>query len=82
VVPRHQHSAVDRNRLKRRLREIVRVELLPALRAQPAVDVAIRARHQAYAAELDSLRTDVRAIQARVAAPSTAASGTPDSTSA
>ncbi|MDQ6611396.1 MAG: ribonuclease P protein component, partial [Gemmatimonadota bacterium] len=29
VVPRYGHSAVDRNRLKRRLRELIRVELLP-----------------------------------------------------
>src|ERR1700755_218350 len=32
VVPRHQHSAVDRNQLKRRLRELTRLELLPLLR--------------------------------------------------
>ena len=44
VVPRHKHSAVDRNRLKRRLRELVRLELLPVLRAASALDVAIRAR--------------------------------------
>jgi ribonuclease P protein component len=61
-VPRHQHSAVDRNRLKRRLKELARVELLPALRHTPAADVAIRARREAYAAEFDSLRADVRAI--------------------
>jgi ribonuclease P protein component len=67
VVPRHQHSAVDRNRLKRRLREIVRVELLPALRERPPIDLAIRTRHDAYDASLDALRTDVRSIHARVA---------------
>jgi ribonuclease P protein component len=67
VVPRHQHSAVDRNRLKRRLREIVRVELLPALRAEQPIDLAIRTRHDAYTASLDALRTDVQSIRARVA---------------
>ena len=66
VVPRHQHSAVDRNVLKRRLRELVRVNLLPALRDRPALDVAIRARREAYAAPMNSLRTDVLEIQARV----------------
>jgi ribonuclease P protein component len=63
VVPRHQHSAVDRNRLKRRLRELVRVELLPPLRAE-SVDIAIRARREAYAAEFGALRADVLAIVA------------------
>jgi ribonuclease P protein component len=66
VVPRHQHSAVDRNALKRRLRELVRLNLLPALRAGAAIDVAIRARREAYAATMDSLRTDVLEIQCRV----------------
>jgi ribonuclease P protein component len=67
VVPRHQQSAVDRNRLKRRLREIVRVELLPALRAAPPIDLAIRARREAYRANVEALRLDVRTIHARVA---------------
>ena len=31
VVPRYKHSAVDRNRLKRRLRELASLELLPVL---------------------------------------------------
>jgi len=66
VVPRHQHSAVDRNTLKRRLRELVRVSLLPTLRIVAPVDVAIRARREAYAATMESLRTDVLAIQSRV----------------
>ena len=67
MVPRHQHTAVDRNRLKRRLRELVRLELLPALRGKPPLDVAIRTRHEAYGAPLDALRADVRTIHARVA---------------
>ena len=68
MVPRHQHSAVDRNRLKRRLRELVRVELLPSLRERHAVDVAIRARREAYAVDLDALRTDVLFVHTRLAA--------------
>ena len=66
VVPRHKHSAVDRNRLKRRLRELVRIDLLPVLRAGVAMDVAIRARADAYATDVDALRTDVQFIQSRV----------------
>lgn len=66
VVPRHQHSAVDRNTLKRRIRELVRVCLLPAMRGLSPIDVAIRARREAYQATMESLRTDVLAIQSRV----------------
>ena len=66
VVPRHQRSAVDRNKLKRRLRELVRVELLPALRCRPAVDVSVRARREAYDASFDALRRDVRVARARL----------------
>jgi ribonuclease P protein component len=65
-VPRHKHSAVDRNRLKRRLRELVRIELLPLLRDTAAVDVAIRARADAYDVDVDVLRTDVLFVQSRV----------------
>ena len=66
VVPRHQHSAVDRNTLKRRLRVLVRMNLLPGLHTRPPIDVAIRARREAYAASFDALRTDVLEIHARV----------------
>ena len=68
IVPRHQHSAVDRNRLKRRLRELVRIELLPLLRSG-ATDVAIRARREAYDAGFDGLRRDIDTIRQRTAAP-------------
>jgi RNase P protein component len=57
---------VDRNTLKRRLRELVRVTLLPTLRVVAPVDVAIRARREAYAASMESLRTDILAVQSRV----------------
>jgi ribonuclease P protein component len=65
VVPRHKHSAVDRNRLKRRLRELARIELLPGLRARAAessIDIAIRARREAYDADFAALRTDVLSV--------------------
>jgi ribonuclease P protein component len=66
VVPRHQHSAVDRNRLKRRLRELVRLELLPTLRGRSTVDLAIRARREAYTVPLDRIRADIGTIRSRV----------------
>src|SRR6185436_10794681 len=66
VVPRHKHSIVDRNRLKRRLRELVRTLLLPPLRHRPPLDVAIRTRPTAYSTDLDALRRDVIAVQGHV----------------
>jgi ribonuclease P protein component len=77
VVPRHQHSAVDRNRLKRQLRELVRLELIPALRERPGVDIAIRARREAYSASYAVLQVDVKTIVAGIAstARASAASG-------
>jgi ribonuclease P protein component len=52
-VPKYSHSAVDRNRVKRRLREIVRLHVLPTL---PNVDVVVRALPSAYEADGSSLR--------------------------
>jgi ribonuclease P protein component len=56
VVPRYSGSAVDRNRLKRRLRELVRTRLLSTTLS---VDVVIRARPEAYAASFDAVETDI-----------------------
>ena len=56
IVPKHGQSSVARNRLKRRLREIARRELLPEL---PPVDVVIRARREAYEAPFDTLTTQI-----------------------
>jgi ribonuclease P protein component len=53
IVPRHRHTAVERNRLRRRLREILRREVLTDL---PPLDLVIRARHDAYGATFDELR--------------------------
>jgi ribonuclease P protein component len=54
-------AAVQRNRLKRRLREIARTELLPSLPCN--ADVLVRARPEAYGASFDSLREELSAIQ-------------------
>jgi ribonuclease P protein component len=56
VVPRYKHSAVARNRLKRRLRELARVRLLPA--DLPA-DVVLRVRPTTYDATFDALASDI-----------------------
>jgi ribonuclease P protein component len=56
IVPRHTHTAVRRNRLRRRLREIGRRHVLPGL-AGPT-DVAVRARPGAYGAGFETLRAE------------------------
>lgn len=56
VVPRYKHSAVDRNRLKRRLRELVRLEVLPTL---PPQDVVVRVLPVAYTRSFDTLRAEL-----------------------
>lgn len=49
MVPRYGNSAVRRNRVKRRLKEALRREILPRLAAQgTARDVIVRARREAY----------------------------------
>lgn len=65
VVPRYKHSAVRRNRVKRWLRELVRIEMLPALSALAPCDVAIRARPNAYDVALNDLRDDIRLVVRR-----------------
>jgi len=56
IVPRHHHTAVERNRLRRRLREIGRRRVLPVLPAP--TDIAVRARASAYAATFRALSSD------------------------
>ncbi len=57
IVPRFAHTAPQRNRLRRRLREICRRAVLPAL--APPLDVAVRAREAAYEARFELLRKEI-----------------------
>jgi ribonuclease P protein component len=59
VVPRFKQSAVARNRLKRRLRELARLQLLPS---DIAVDVVVRIRPDAYEASFERLAGDVARV--------------------
>ena len=52
VVPKHGKSAVERNRLKRRLRELTRTILLPRM---APMDMVIHARPSAYRLRFDEL---------------------------
>ncbi len=62
-MPRHRQTAVARNRLKRRLRELVRTTLLPAA---PPADVLLRARREAYEATFEMLAADVARAAAQL----------------
>lgn len=57
-----------RNRLKRRLRELVRVQLLPALAVDgtAAVDVVLRTTPAAYGLTFEALQRDFEQVCARV----------------
>ena len=60
VVPKHRKRVVDRNKVKRRLREIGRRELLPRMRERgQAGDLLIRARREAYEASYHQLRREM-----------------------
>ncbi len=63
IVPRYKHSAVDRNRLKRRLREVARTKLLPCLAPQ---DVVVRTRPETYEATLDQLVVELSRVLDRL----------------
>jgi ribonuclease P protein component len=62
VVPKYKHSGVERNRVKRRLREIVRLHMLqlldPAVATTP-LDLVVRVFPSAYARDYETLRTEL-----------------------
>jgi len=58
IVPRFQETAVARNRLRRRLKEVWRREIKPV---QPAWDVVVRARRESYSATFEVLRAELLA---------------------
>lgn len=60
VVPKHRHEIVERNLVKRRLREALRLEVLPRLDAAGLpLDVLVRARRDAYGASYAVLRDEL-----------------------
>jgi ribonuclease P protein component len=64
VVPRYKHTAVERNLLKRRLREIARTRLVPVL---PPGDVVIKVLPHAYGAPFDALGRQLERVVDRIA---------------
>ncbi len=65
IVPRFRCTAVARNRLRRRLKEIWRREVRAA---QPAWDLIVRARREAYDAPFDVLRSELLGFRDQVLA--------------
>jgi ribonuclease P protein component len=59
VVPKHRRKIVERNKVKRRLREIVRTGLLHSL---GSIDLLIRAKPEAYGSTFQELAEDVGLI--------------------
>jgi ribonuclease P protein component len=63
IVPKHKRSSVERNRLKRRLRELARTLLLPDL---PPVDLVVRTFPESYDAPFAALEREVRRVRERL----------------
>ncbi len=59
IVPKAKHSAVERNKLKRRLRELARTVLIPG---KPSHDIVLIARATTYDATFELLRLDIDRI--------------------
>ena len=65
VVPKHGKTAAERNKLKRRLRELVRTRILSASEIE-GVDLVIRALPAAYAASFEELERSIGGITRRL----------------
>ena len=59
-MPKHGRDSVQRNKLKRRLREVLRLEVLPRLaESSVLLDVLVRARREAYTASYEQLNDEL-----------------------
>lgn len=70
IVPKHGQNSVARNRLKRRLRELVRLTVLPLLTPQ---DLVIRTLPSAYAQSWSMLSKEIEFLARRLSTTSSAA---------
>jgi ribonuclease P protein component len=64
IVPKFKRTGVARNQLKRRLRELARLRMLPT---GLMADVVIRVRPEAYTASFEALTADVMRALAQLA---------------
>ena len=63
IVPKYGRNIVDRNRVKRRLRELARTRLLPLV---GNLDIIVRAKPGAYGTSFRQLADQVEEIAAQV----------------
>jgi len=56
IIPKYGHSAVERNQLKRRLREVIRIHVLPAVKN---LEIVIKATPGAYDASVEQLTREM-----------------------
>ncbi|MBM3900362.1 MAG: ribonuclease P protein component, partial [Gemmatimonadetes bacterium] len=70
IVPKHRHGSVERNLVKRRLRDAVRRALWPVLHTNDShgapSDLVLWAGPSSYTASFDALLGDVQRIATRV----------------
>ncbi len=59
IVGKHRHTVVERNRLRRRLRELARIRLIPF---HSELDVVIRSLPTAYKASFSALTEEIDEI--------------------
>jgi ribonuclease P protein component len=67
VVPKYKRNVVERNRVRRRLRELARIRVLPSLRN---VDLLIRAKPSAYGSGFPELAGELDQIAGMVSSAS------------
>lgn len=63
VVPKFAYTIVRRNKLKRQLRELTRLSVLPQ---DCSCDLVLRARRETYEASFDRLREELQALAAQL----------------
>jgi ribonuclease P protein component len=63
IVGKHGHTIVERNRLRRRLRELVRMKILSAVKP---TDVVVRAFPSAYERSFADLSKEVDDLAGRI----------------
>jgi len=70
IVPKSGHNIAERNRLKRRLKEIGRTRVLGTLfEARRCADVLVRARPEAYEASWDELNVGLMGVVEGLCSP-------------
>jgi ribonuclease P protein component len=66
VVAKYGRGSVERNLVKRRLREVVRREWLPAWRGAVSLDVLVRTLPASYALDFNALRDELLQLARRI----------------